>query len=452
VVASVATDEGAAGDFRVTRAANGEAHGEEARMSEAQPRPDREPPDASKAPPTNEPLLVRLGVGYFQSLARVGTGGGPASDAAAAETATDAIHFLNADERRALRRVERGAIARAALAGAISSVIAAATEVAIAQPLLGRRPRFATWEDQGRFYAVVALATVVTSILEILFLYWDGLRTVHRLSREAGLDLFPNEDDDKALAGAMARAALELPNPTAMLFGVNPHREASRLRLVVASLVYKAKISVTNFLMKALVRRMLGRAFVRGWLPFVAVPITAAWNGFICWLIMREARIRAMGPSAAKEMVELVFASGITLSPIARTATLRAIASSIVRTEDVHPNLAALFYEVARRVDRLPRERGRPIVTDDAGDLDDPRVFLERVARLAPDEQRIVLQILAIASIIDGRLTRAEKRLLDEARTACALPPERLSIPAIDGLRRAFVDGDLIDSVRISRI
>jgi hypothetical protein len=434
VVASVADDEGPAGDFLVTRAAKGEANGEEARMSQA-------PPDAAQAPPANEPLLVRLGVGYFQSLSKVGTGGAPASDGAAA----DAIHFLNADERHALRRVERGAIARAALAGAISTVIAAAVEVTIAQPLLGRRPRLATWEDQGRFYAVVALATVVTSILEILFLYWDGLRAVHRLSREAGLDLFPNEDDDKALAGAMARAALELPNPTAMLFGVNPHREASRLRLVVASLVYKAKISVTNFLMKALVRRMLGRAFVRGWLPFVAVPITAAWNGFICWLIMREARIRAMGPS-------LVFASGITLSPIARTAALRAIASSIVRTEDVHPNLAALFYEVARRVDRLPRERGRAIATDDDGDLDDPRVFLERVAGLAPDEQRIVLQILAIASIIDGRLTRAEKRLLEEARTACGLPPERLSIPAIDGLRRAFVDGDLIDSIRISSI
>ena len=38
-----------------------------------------------------------------------------------------------------------------------------------------------------------------------------------------------------------------------------------------------------------------------GWLPFVAVPITAAWNAYVCRLIMREARIRAMGPSDASE-------------------------------------------------------------------------------------------------------------------------------------------------------
>jgi hypothetical protein len=158
-----------------------------------------------------------------------------------------------------------------------------------------------------RFYAVLGAATVIASVIEIAFLYWDGLRSVHQLAHAAGLDLFPEtENDDAAVAAAMARAALELPNPIQNLFGVNPRREASRLRLIVASLVYKAKISVTNFLVKMLVRRTVGRAFVRSWLPFVAVPLTAAWNGVVCRLIIREARIRAMGPSAAKEMLDVI--------------------------------------------------------------------------------------------------------------------------------------------------
>ena len=379
---------------------------------------------------------MRFGVGYFRARhARTRA-------LAMAPAAADPVHVLNPDERRALRRIERGAILRAAAAGALSTVVAAAIEVAVAQPLLGRRPRFATLEDQGRFYAVVAVATILTSIVEILFLYWDGLRAVHRLSKEAGLDLFPDEDDGRALASAMARAALELPNPSAALFGVNPHREASRLRLVVASLVYKAKVSVTNFLMKALVRRMLGRAFVRGWLPFVAVPVTAAWNAFICWLIMREARIRALGPSAVKEMVRHVFAGSAELSAAGRAAALRAIASSIVRTEDLHPNLAALFHEVASRVGAWSGD----------GALDDPAAFLADLKRLEDPEQRIVLQLLAIASIIDGRLTRSEKRLLDEARSACGLPEERLALAEVDRLRRSFVAGDALDLGRISAL
>jgi hypothetical protein len=379
----------------------------------------------------SEPLLVRLGVRYFRAL----------SSTAALPEAIDAVHVLNSDERNALRRVERGAIVRAAVAGAISTMIAAAVEVAVSRPLLGPRPRHATFEDQARFYAVVALGTIVTSIVEILFLYWDGLRAVHRLSYEAGLDLFPNQDDDKALAGAMARAALELPNPTIRLFGVDPRREASRLRLVFASIVYKLKISVTNFLVKALVRRMLGRAFVRSWLPFVAVPVTAVWNAFVCWLIMREARIRAMGPSAAQEMIAIVLRDEAQLSRAGRIAAVRAVASSIVRTEDLHPNLAALLREVARLVPH--GEMASEI------DLDDTRLFLEHLARLARGEQAIVLRILAIASMIDGRLTRAEKRLLAEAHAACGRAHD---LAPVERLRRAFIQGDPIAPEQIAQL
>ena len=395
------------------------------------------PSESSSSTSKTEPLLVRLGVRYFESL----------SSKVRPVEALDAIHLLNESERAALRRIERGAIVRAAIAGGISTIIAGAVEVGVAMPLLGHEHE-ATFHDHLRFYAIVGAATVVTSVIEILYLYWDGLRAVHRLSHEAGLDLFPHQDDDNALAGAMARAALELPNPTTSLFGVDPRREASRFRLFAASIVYKLKVSVTNFLIKALVRRMLGRAFVRGWLPFVAVPVTAAWNAFVCWLIMREARIRAMGPSAAKEMIDIAFDGEPPLSPPAKAAVLRAVASSIVRTEDLHPNLAALLHEIALRVHEVERlnPRERLEARDDGGDLDDSRAFLSCLARLGRAEQTVVLRVLAIASIIDGRLTRAEKRLLCEARSLCGLDPD---LAGVERLRRAFIDGAPIDPQRI---
>ncbi|MBX3227538.1 MAG: hypothetical protein KIT84_14375 [Labilithrix sp.] len=366
-----------------------------------------------------EPLLVRIGLRTLRGFAEKGR---PAAGA-------DAIHLLNAEERKTLRRIERGAIVRAAIAGALSSLVAAVVELEIARPLLGARPRYATFGEQARFYAVVGAATVIASAIEIGFLYWDGLRSVHRLAHEAGLDLFPEtEDDDRAIATAMARAALELPNPNASVFGVNPRREASRLRLLVASLVYKAKISVTNFMMKMLVRRMLGRAAVRSWLPFVAVPFTALWNAYICRRIMHEARIRAMGPSAAKELVGFALAMHEgTPSDEALACTVRAVASSIVRTEDLHPNLVALFRDLA----------GREARTDD--DVDDTRTFLARLAALALADQTLVLRVLSIASVIDGRLTKNERRLLTEARTACGKDAD---LAAVEALRAAFVAGD----------
>ena len=126
-----------------------------------------------------EPLLVRLGVRYFEQR----------SSTSRPAEALDAIHVLNPNEREALRRIERGAVVRAAIAGGISTLIAGAVEIGIALPMLGPRPRLASVADQARFYAVVGVATIVTSVVEILYLYWDGLRAVHELSHEAGLDL-----------------------------------------------------------------------------------------------------------------------------------------------------------------------------------------------------------------------------------------------------------------------
>jgi hypothetical protein len=379
-----------------------------------------------------DPILVRWGVRYFRELSKKL---GPVD-------VGDGVHYLNPDERAALRRIERGAIIRAAVAGALSAVVAAVAEV-LAQPILGPKSRHATFEQQVQFWSIVGGATALASIVEILYLYWDGLRATHALSRAAGLDLFPSEkDDDAALAGAMARAALELPSPTGRFLGVDPFRESSRFRIVMASVVYKLKISVTNFAVKALVRRMLGRAFVKAWLPFVAVPITAGWNALICWLIMREARIRAMGPSAAFEMLTIAYGSlpPEVLDEPTRRVAVRAVASSIVRTEDMHPNLAAVLREV---MERAPKD------DVDGEDLDAPKMFLSRLAKLGATQQRFILRVLAIASVIDGRLTRAEKTLLVEAHRTCGLPAD---VSAVDKLRVAFLRGDPIERERIETL
>ncbi len=220
------------------------------------------------------------------------------------------------------------------------------------------------------------------------------------------------------------------------MLGVDPRREASKLGLVLASVVYKLKISVSNFLIKAIVRRMLGRAFVRAWLPFVAVPITAIWNGLVAWLVIREARIRAMGPSAVIEMVSNVLSTHPEpLSVDGQAAMLRAVASSIVRTRDLHPNLVALLTYAKSRV-------GDDAGTPSTSALDDSRSFLAALHTLAPVEQVLVLEMLSVAAIIDGRVTPAEKKLLREARAACGRSRD---LAATYRLRRAFVAGDALD-------
>lgn len=357
------------------------------------------------------PLMARLGRRYFERR----------SLRVKALTSGDEVHVLNASERAALRRVQWGTVARSAVAGALSGGVCAAAEVYAD----GRWPN-----DLVTSWLFLGAVTAVASVLEIGFIYWDTLRSVHELARVAGLELFGKDraSSDDALVDALARAALELPNPVDVGAGVNPHREAKKWRLLAASLAYKAKIGVTNFLLKLLLRRALSRAALRSYLPFVALPVTAIWNAIVSWLVMREARIRAVGPSAIEELTQLIFGDVAGLSPAGRLSAARAVAAAIVRTQDLHPNLVRLLDAVRRRA-------GDP----GAAELDDVGLFLSELKALEAGELKLTLQVLAVACVVDGRLTSREKALWADALAAAG---RAVDFTGLERLRSHFVRGD----------
>jgi hypothetical protein len=213
--------------------------------------------------------------------------------------------------------------------------------------------------------------------------------------------------------------------------GVNPHREASKWQLIFASAVYKLKISVTNFVFKQVVAGVLPRIASRYLLAFTAIPINAVWNGLVCWSVLREARIRVMGPSAAAEMLQAVLPDEPEPSPALAAALHRSVASCVVRTRELHPNHIAMLRALRQRI-------GEPA---EGLELDSSDVFLKTLPDLALPERRLVLRVLSIAAILDGRLVRPERRLLAEAYAAAQLDPD---ISQVEKLRRAFVAGDVI--------
>lgn len=361
------------------------------------------------------PWLERVGVSYFQQLSR----GVRVVD-------EDGVHLLNERELRALKATERGAIARAALAGALSALISAVAEVQVAG-WLGAESIGLKIEGWG----VVGGATVVASVLEIGYLYWDGLRSVHRLSVVAALDLFKDpHEEQQAVARALVRAALELPNPPRGLYDLDALHETSRVELMVTSLVYKLKTGISSFLLKALVRRALGRTVLRSYLqailPFIAVPVTALWNGVVAWLVVREARLRVIGPSAARHLCGLIL-GGVSLSEEGKELLLRAVACSVIKTGDLHPNLVALLREVARCVGE-----------SSAISLGNSDQFLEMLARAPQAEAVLVLRLLGVAAVIDGRITRSEQAFL---RRAHECRGGVMKADALKALRRRLFDG-----------
>ena len=101
-------------------------------------------------------MVEALAVRYFKRRAAQ----------ASAQQSQDAVHFLNPDERRALRRIERIAVLRAAAVGALCSGVGAVAHVA-ALPLLGDDPDHATWGMWFEFLGVTLLAALPLVFLEL---------------------------------------------------------------------------------------------------------------------------------------------------------------------------------------------------------------------------------------------------------------------------------------------
>lgn len=344
----------------------------------------------------------------------------------------EAVVLSRAQQAR-LRLVQALAIVRSGVAGSVFGAIAGLGEM-VARSGYGDEAAPKTVPELVQFWGTISVFALAATIAEIAYLYWDGLRSVHKLAVIAEVELFTAEAERRAIAHALARAALELPNPRRKVFGVDPMREVNNTRLVVGTLAYKAKIAATKAILKAVLRRALARAMVRSFVPLIGVPVVALWNCVITWRVMREARIRAMGPSAARELAQAAFsAAPVELSKAARVAAVHAVGSAIVRTRDLHPNAEALLHEVVARTGEHEDET-----------VDDPGAFIASLKSLEGAERKLALAVLLAAVVVDGALAKHEERLLVEAYEAVGATPP---IERARAMAKALVRGDGMASV-----
>ena len=68
--------------------------------------------------------------------------------------------------------------------------------------------------------------------------------------------------------------------------------------------LYMAKIVLSGFLLKIVLKRLVGRVAAKGYLAFMAIPATSAWNALVAHTVMREAKLRGLGISTSVEVFQ----------------------------------------------------------------------------------------------------------------------------------------------------
>ena len=291
---------------------------------------------------------------------------------------------------RTLTRIERSAIWKAAISGLICGLAASAMAWGVETELAADPQAFHPWIQRWPWLLSGALGAIPT-VMEIVYLYVLGLNTVHRLEQVAGVP--GAEASHQAVADlGLVRTALDMPNPNRVTLGIDPLRSASKLELLLLTLIYKAKIGITTFLIRITFKRVLGRTVLRGIGQIASAPAYCIWNALVFRKLVRESRLRILGPALARTIVE-----DLRLSEC-RQLAVRAIAVLIVSRQDMHPNHHQLLEAL---------EAGRVEVP-----VEDREAFVRELMEQPAELRARITSLMGACLAVAGKLPRKDKKLL----------------------------------------
>ena len=260
-----------------------------------------------------------------------------------------------------------------------------------------------------KHYGWVAIVTIISIIIEIYILFLISLKAVYEVSKLINLHAKEEsfeKDGVFSVKHILARTALELPDPELKILGVDPFKQISKKNLLVLSLLYKAKIFVSNVVLKYLLLFVFGKYIFGISVLYEALLVECFWNCVVILRVVKEARLRLFGFAIANQIGNNVICSNILakLSPLAEVGCLRAIGNAVVMAQNYHPNMIILLL------------RFQQILKINAEDkLDDWNIFLDTLKTCTEEERNFLLDLFTVSAAFDGKLSKLELEHMQSA-------------------------------------
>ncbi|RUR57579.1 LBF_2804 family protein [Vreelandella populi] len=315
----------------------------------------------------------------------------------------------------AIRRIKRWTMVWAAVAGIISGSLIGGGEWWMKAIAIDGWSDMSLGEQMPYWIAYYAAAGVITAF-EIGFLYWNSLRGVTQIVHLAGLEYSQRDAFAPSMqltVHGIARIALEYPSSGNTIYGINPHAYLHGWKLTVKALLYRLKISLSSFLLRVVMRRLLGRLALRGFIPILMGPLYAIWNAWIAARVLHQAHLVAYGPLRINALME-----ELNELPLAqRQLVVQGIGELMMRNRHPHPNLVLLLSQLLATLPDKPQ----------SVDIDWPET-LRQYANLEQQERAEVLESLTQAVILSGPFKGAKRDFLREVHAHCQRPLHEQSV------------------------
>jgi hypothetical protein len=351
-------------------------------MQEDKPKTDKLHVKEGKS----ESFLENLGTKYFNNLSK--------------KLKSDStIHLKNIPSDKVLQVAANHVILNSVI---IAFLVGALTTV----PIVLFEMLYKESMDTMSYYISFSLVTAGMLILEIGSLYWLGMKSVHTLAHLTGFEDYEEEQNlppEYDVANIMVRTALEIPDPAIEYLGINPQKYVSKKWLVFTAILYKAKVVLSSIILKLVLRKLAARYGVRVGFIWIAIPVTAAWDAFVMYKVVKDAKLRLFGYQLSKFIINEVLTDKILSDypPHTREGAIRAISTVMVLSDTYHPNNVILLIRLSQNLEIIEKS-----------DYDDLDKFLNHLDEATVQEKHFLRTLAGIAAVFDGVLNKKEKAAL----------------------------------------
>lgn len=343
-------------------------------------------------------------------------------------TATDTqVHLLNYTELKTINRLEWTAMIVSGIIGTVAVLLLYLPQYQF--PQLFPSPKFnLPLVGEIAVPLVATLYGVILVFLEIWALTLVHVYCIHNMAVATGYiteeSKFSDGKQKKILAVSTEEKDKSLQN-----YGIDPYQGMRMSQVWLFNLFIALKATLSNMIVKILVRRILGRYAVRQVLDLLGIPIFAFWNIMATRTILREARVMIMGQNLIDSFLPFFEKTALKIKDVPETKaliydTLQFIA---VSKRDYHANHAYLTAKILPLFE-IPVETLHPVPSD----------YTQRLITAHPSLTRFCQFIIIIGLLLDGQISRRERKRINIFHKEGLL---EISVSDIIALKNDFFEG-----------
>ena len=257
--------------------------------------------------------------------------------------------------------------------------------------------------------------SVVLVMIEIWYLTYINIKAVSGIAHVCG---HPNPTDEnyKHNLNALVAVGLERKQKQLEGIGINPYEGLSKTGVIIFQFLLRLKATASNMVFRIVVKKALGRYALRLVLDLVGIPVYAFWNIWGSRRVINEARIRVMAPPLIKRCTSL-----------------------ILEDQKDNPEFKEHIYDTLQLISESKRSfhynhflLSITVLEEFGIELEEEpeynKSFLKQIPTLTDQTRKGVQQLFIFGIMIDGRISRKERRAIHYLIEKGVLPYEETDI------------------------